>query len=204
MPDTRTMMTCKLCTSYGLSFSQPFAPSEFIVGDPSSPVWIIGLNPKSNDHINDLDSTDKLHAYFEDITSIHPYFRDIKKVSPKLFLALGKTNGVAHTDLVKCHSEEWFPTKGGMRDTIVRNCSGYLIKQIETHKPRILFCNGADVCRFMIQTFVPPDEFETCYKVIKSDFSFWIVLSGFIGRIDNYSKRRLGREIETLLEQEKC
>jgi len=197
-------MTCNRCTSHGLSFAQPFSPSDFIVGDPSSPVWIIGLNPKTNDQINILDSTEKLRAYFEDFTSIHPYFRDFKNVSPKLFDALGKKNGVAHTDLVKCHSKEWFPTTAGMRDSIVSNCSEYLINQIETHKPRILFCNGADVCKFMIQMFVPPDGFETYYKVTKSDFSFWVVLSGFIGRIDNYSKRRLGREIEALLEQEKC
>jgi len=28
-------------------------------------------------------------------------------------------------------------------------------------------------------------------------------LSGFIGRIDNHSKRRLGREIEEILDKEK-
>jgi hypothetical protein len=35
-----------------------------------------------------------------------------------------------------------------------------------------------------------------------TDHSFWIVLSGFICRIDDRHKRRLGKEIEDLLERE--
>jgi hypothetical protein len=35
-----------------------------------------------------------------------------------------------------------------------------------------------------------------------TDHPFWIVLSGLIGRIDDRNKRRLGKEVEELLESE--
>jgi hypothetical protein len=35
-----------------------------------------------------------------------------------------------------------------------------------------------------------------------SKHQFWVVLSGFIGRIDDWSKRRLGKEIEKIFDVE--
>jgi hypothetical protein len=56
--------------------------------------------------------------------------------------------------------------------------------------------------------FFPPQtneslEILTSYKTTYEEHSFWIVLSGFIGRIDDRNKRRLGKEIEHILDIEK-
>jgi hypothetical protein len=190
-------MPCELCKDFGLSFTRGFSPEEFIIGEPDSKVWIIGLNPKTADRINVLASPEALHRYFDDGDDVYPYFRDIKKISPKLYNLLGKKNGVAHTDLVKCHSEIW--PKGRAWKTIVHNCAPYLERQIRKYRPKVLFCNGMDTCAFVRKVLPPKDDHETYYVADVDGEAIVVVLSGFIGRIDNFAKRRLGKEIENLL-----
>jgi hypothetical protein len=194
-----TLMPCSLCANLGLRFCRGYSPAEFVVGDPYSEVWVIGLNPKSGDRINDLETPEKLHAYFSDGGTVHPYFRDIRSVSEHLHGMLGKKNGVAHTDLVKCHSSKWPPAGRKNGNEIVQNCSGYLKEQIRKYQPRILFCNGVDVCRFIREALPVEEDHETYYRAVVGDRDVFVVLSGFVGRIDNYSRRRLGVEIERLL-----
>ena len=78
-----------------------------------------------------------------------------------------------------------------------------LEQQLKIYKPKIIICNGAAVSEFMLQ-FIPPISYS------KEQTSYWsnidgdevcVVLSGFIGRIDNYAKRRLGIEIEVRLQE---
>ena len=40
---------------------------------------------------------------------------------------------------------------------------------------------------------------ETSYLGLINNYKVRVVLSGFIGRIDNYARRRLGKEIEQYL-----
>ena len=62
----------------------------------------------------------------------------------------------------------------------------------------------------MIKFFPPKNgtdlKFVTSYKtqveLENGIHEFWIVLSGFIGRIDDRNKRRLGKEIEEIIETE--
>jgi len=67
----------------------------------------------------------------------------------------------------------------------------------------MIICNGADVCK-VIRSIIRPiegKEQDTYYFGKVRDVEIAVVLSGFIGRIDDYSKRRLGLEIETLIDK---
>lgn len=207
---------CTKCSNYGLEFkSEHIAPSECFEGNPSAEIWIVGLNPKAD--IGHVETRTK--EEFENFDpDCHRYFADFKKVSPKLYKNWKSENSnVAHTDLVKCFSLSFPPfnnqvitnRKKAHRE-IIDNCSVYLIEQIHKASPKLIICNGSAVCREMIRLF-PPEEgtdlkfltsYKTQVKIEKDDHEFWIVLSGFIGRIDDRSKRRPGREIEEIIELE--
>ena len=148
------------------------------------------------------------------------YFYDFNKVSPKLYKNWeSKESIVAHTDIVKCFSNSFPPqTLDGKVlnrksvETIVQNCQEHLLIQIQTYKPKIIICNGSIVCSEMIKLF-PPNKDEDIKDITSyvatyeteegKPYTFRIVLSGFIGRIDDRSKRRLGKEIEKIIEEEK-
>ena len=94
---------------------------------------------------------------------------------------------------------------------LINNCvTEHLFKQIATYRPKVILCNGSWVCSEMIRLFKPQtDELIstlTSYKAtVRYDdveHSFWIILSGFIGRIDDRNKRRLGKELEIILAEE--
>ncbi|MGB6034670.1 MAG: hypothetical protein WBG42_00280, partial [Cryomorphaceae bacterium] len=96
-------------------------------------------------------------------------------------------------------------------DEIVNNCSEHLLNQLIAGKPKLLICNGSTVCWEIMRLFPPHLENHdpktlTSYRASQtidgSDHHFWIVLSGFIGRIDDRNKRRLGMEVEEILERE--
>lgn len=197
------MPQCNNCAQYGISFSAGYSPAEFIEGDPYSPVWIIGLNPKGIANFIDNRTAQNLKNYFRGGSNVHAYFRDFEKVSRVIYRNLGGPNGVAHTDLVKCFSMT-FPPKGVTptgKHQIINTCGIYLSVQIGKYQPGMLVCNGADICKKIQQIVVPqhPIGSNTSYLGRIGDREIIVVLSGFIGRIDNYSKHRLGREIESLL-----
>jgi len=200
-------LKCDRCSSLGLSFhAENIYPYEYLEGKPTADIWIVGLNPKGE--IGGINKRTK-----EDFISFdpdcHSYFHDFKKVSKKLYSNWkSQDSKVAHTDLVKCASPS-FPATGKYLDqeAIVKNCKVHLLEQIKRGKPKVIICNGSVVCREMIN-FFPPETTEptntlTSYKAVYEGHSFWIVLSGFIGRIDDRNKRRLGKEIEQILDLEK-
>lgn len=203
---------CFKCSALGLSFlAEHIEPINYIEGNPSSKIWIIGLNPKA-----EIGSIEKRNI--EDLAKFspesHAYFKDFKKVSTKLYNNWNsKKSIIAHTDIVKCASNS-FPPNGKKSDEkeIVSNCEKYLFEQILLHKPNVIICNGITVCNKIISKFPPPpkendSESDTKltsykYKDEKQDYSFWVILSGFIGRIDDVNKRRIGKEIEDILDLE--
>lgn len=184
------------------------SPDQWIEGDPRSPIWIIGLNPKTTqDPDTDLDmNLSALRDGFKKRAHDVPYFRYLKRVSEPLFNALGSNLGVAHTDIVKCDSTEWPPAgiSTSNIDRIEETCAMYLDQQIREYKPKLLICNGSPVCRYIKRLFDQPDESNgelvTHFESKKYGESVHVILSGFIGRIDSYAKRRLGREIEQRIE----
>ncbi len=203
--------TCDKCKNYGFEFRSRhnISPIDFIDGNVNADIWIIGLNPKNKvGHIEERSLNDfKLFN-----PNGHPYFRDFKKVSERLYKNWERQDrNIAHTDLVKCFSETFPPknienVKNNQRH-IVDNCVGFLKKQILISKPKMIICNGSPVCREIIRMFPPNQNYDldclTSYCTNIDNHKFWIVLSGFIGRIDNRNKRRLGMEIEQIIEKEK-
>lgn len=197
------MSKCYKCKEFGLEFNRRYKPEEFIEGKPNSEVWVIGLNPAAKEVWTDEErDAEDLSYYLDNLDDIHSYFKDFKKVSPELFYRFGKDKGVAHTDLIKCSSKSWPPEscKGTKIDVVINNCSPYLFEQIVTHKPKMIICNGAPVSR-QVKEILKVDEqlSDTAYLSNICGTNVVVILSGFIGRIDDFSKRRLGYEVESLL-----
>jgi hypothetical protein len=200
------MFECNRCREHGLFFERQYAPEDAIVGHPTAPVWIIGLNPRGPEGYNPRNETaEYLRAYFQS-GNVHRYYDDFQKVSPRLFNLLGDPRGVSSTDLVKCCSEAFPPktTGRGGATFLVQQCTQYLENQIRKFKPRVLICNGAAVSDAIKKRFPPTgmqdEKSLTSYQVTLPDIDFAVVLSGFIKRIDDYVKRRLGQEIEKHLD----
>ncbi len=200
------MYECAECSEYGFHFKRGYQPVDFIEGKKNSLVWIVGLNPAVDQNWVDERTSKDLDGYFTDLETVHSYFKNFKSVSETLFENLGKDFGTAHTDIVKCSSKSFPPesAKGRKAKQVISNCKKFLEKQINDHKPKIIVCNGAEVSKFMLTFLPPPTDFTT------NQTSYWssigkedvcVVLSGFIGRIDNYAKRRLGIEIEKRLKE---
>jgi len=183
-----------------------YKPEEFLAGRKNSQIWIIGLNPKKMGEeqykLDMLRDVANLESYFNN-PGIHPYFNDFKKVSPILYSMLGKDGGVASTDIVKCFSETFPPhnAKGRQVKKIIHNCQPFLEHQISEMKPKLIVCNGADVCDVIKKIVVPIQDRKTSYIGAFGENTISVVLSGFIGRIDHYSKRRLGIEIESYMKE---
>ncbi len=208
--------TCSKCSQFGLEFSsEHIVPVEYIEGNPKADIWIVGLNPKAD--IGHVEERTKEN--FKNFNpDCHPYFSDFKKVSPKLYANwISENSNVAHTDLVKCFSHNFPPpisrvvttTRKAHRE-IINNCNVHLIAQLNKSRPKLIICNGSAVCWEMIKLFPPAEGNDlksiSCYKAQtkfgKETHEFWIILSGFIGRIDDRNKRRLGKEIEDIIELE--
>ncbi|GFP27095.1 hypothetical protein HKBW3S33_00507 [Candidatus Hakubella thermalkaliphila] len=198
---TKMNFECSKCKNYGLKYSRKYMPSDFLEGKRDSPIWIIGLNPKGNLEKNDERDVTELENCFEG--DIHPYFHDFKKVSKKLYNLFGKERGVAHTDIVKCFSNE-FPPKNCKRkeaQIIISNCKGYLEEQINKYFPKIIICNGSPVCKIIKRVIKPQIDYITSYVGNFDEKEIAVILSGFIGRLDDYAKLRLGKEIESYIER---
>jgi uracil-DNA glycosylase len=194
------MIQCERCKQYNLIFESNFKPVDFIDGKKNtSKVWIVGLNPK-------LTPNEKDERFEEDLEKFQcktrPYFKDFNKVSSKLYGLMGEEYGVSHVDIVKCYTSS-FPPKGLKKNevtAIIKNCSKYFKEQLALWKPELIICNGSPVCQLVKDVIKPPKIPETSYIGEFEGSRIYVVLSGFIGRIDDYSKRRLGIEIEHYLQ----
>ena len=204
---------CTKCSEFGLKFkSEHIEPDEYLEGNPKAEIWIIGLNPKAD--VGHVEKRTK--EQFENFNPDgHRYFSDFKKVSPKLYANwISEKSNVAHTDLVKCFSHSFPPAidpstmnrrKACLQ--IISNCSVHLMRQLHKSRPKLIICNGSSVGSEILKLF-PPEEgtdlksltsYKAQIKIGKETHEFWIVLSGFIGRVDDRNKRRLGREIEEII-----
>lgn len=197
------MAKCEACIEIGLHFDRKYEPSEFIEGDPQAGVWIIGINPARA--VGDVDprTTHELRRHF-DSEKRHRYFGPFRAVSTHLHEQLGSTGGVAHTDLVKCFSPSW-PPKGMERDasTIMANCAHFLRAQLIQHAPKVVICNGVEVSKAVLDLLPPkrrisPGATKYVHR-LESGRDLTVVMTGYIGRIDNFSRRRLGLEIESVM-----
>lgn len=76
--------------------------------------------------------------------------------------------------------------------------------------PKIIICNGAPVCDIIsdiVQIKTRKQRNEENDKLMTSDIGSFhgneviVIYSGFIGRIDDYAKIRLGKEIEIYMDR---
>lgn len=203
------MQTCDRCAQFGLRFHRQYEPAQFIEGDPDARVWIIGLNPAESQDWVDPRPHSELRDYFSR-PDVHSYFKQFRLVSERLYSMLGEKGGAAHTDLVKCSSYSWPPESapGSARAEIIKNCSVHLQRQLDAHHPRVLVCNGSEVSQEVRRLLPPPvgtRSTATSYVHTRQNgTTVTVVLSGFIGRIDNYAKRRLGAEVESHLDRDEA
>jgi uracil-DNA glycosylase len=198
------MHTCDHCASYGLRFQRAYEPHEFIEGNRAARVWIVGLNPAQDLNWVDNRSASELLEYFDDESKIHGYFKQFRVVSEELYERFGKDGGVAHTDLIKCSSKAWPPegVSSRGRSEIISNCTKHLQRQLAQFQPSVIICNGSEVSAEVKRLLPAPEGTSanaTNYIHEADGRRIIVILSGFIGRIDNYSKRRLGVEVEAVL-----
>jgi hypothetical protein len=196
------MEKCNKCNALtGMFFERNYKPDEYLLGKRNSKVWIIGLNPKGVIGYNDLNETIEC---LENFKLDHQYFKDFKYVSKRIFENMGEEYGVAHTDLIKCFSKIFPPSKLSTTELheILCNCRMYLSEQLKKHEPKIIICNGSHVVWHLEQIIPIKKDFET-YYIGDTYYEPIVFRSGFIGRIDNFAKRRLGKEIETILNETK-
>lgn len=199
---------CDHCKDQGVSFRADFikSPEDYIEGDKKAKIWIVGLNPKLE--LNTVEKRTKEDLANKDFFKKgkeNSYFKNFEKVSKWVYEEWKENKIVAHTDLVKCFSNEFPPiidtnNNKANSDVLIENCKGFLKSQIKNFKPSIIICNGAPVSHYILKEF-PPSVDVKSEKLLSYEHSFeghsvWIFLSGFIGRIDDWSKRRLGVEIE--------
>lgn len=198
MTDITDFKDCNKCKELtGMYFKRQYSPIDYLHGKRNSKVWIIGINPYGDIGQNDNEETiDKLIDFKID----NSYFKDFENVSKCIFDALGKENGVAHTDLIKCFSTCFPPINLNKNDlyTILCNCRVYLKEQLDLYKPKVIICNGKHVV-WHVEQLVPPNEDFGTFYYGNLPYKTIVFRSGFIGRIDNYAKRRLGKEIEKAL-----
>ncbi len=83
----------------------------------------------------------------------------------------------------------------------MNNCRPHIERQLSVLKPKLIICNGADVCEAMKKIITQTESVENSYLGMFDNDNIRVVLSGFIGRIDNYAKRRLGIEIEHYMKE---
>lgn len=193
------MGNCEKCRELtGMYFKRQYFPADYLHGKRNSKIWIIGINPYGEIGENSSNETiDKLVNFKAD----NSYFKDFRNVSERIYNALGKDNGVAHTDLVKCFSKSFPPVNLNRDDQhkILCNCREYLKNQLETYLPKIIICNGIHVV-YHIKEIIPVKANFGTYYIGAFPNEPIVFFSGFIGRIDNFSKRRLGKEIEKELD----
>ena len=197
------MITCEKCKSHGLRFHRKYAPQDYFHGDPNSKVWVVGINPSGTIGRQGPQGSTSRIGYFKNLETIHAYFKNFSRVSERIFKGFNQGT-VGHTDIVKCYSPK-FPPDGKTRTEadIVDKCAPYLFSQVARYKPKVIICNGATACRELVRLVqpLPGEDHETHYFGELEGLRLAIVLSGFIGRIDNYARRRLGKEIEALLDE---
>jgi uracil-DNA glycosylase len=187
-------------------------------GKPYAKIWFIGLNPKlpNKEHRYDdsifneyFDRNIKYEFTYQYFTQFEPIFKRINHILGK---NLSVRTAILSNDLVKCSSNTWNVTNTDKlltnknQQEIIKNCSKYLWKQIEYHKPLIIICNGVEVSRTIYNhyrtedmplwdTNKPPEDIELTHSFTERNHSFAVFLSGFINRSDTLTKIRLADDI---------
>lgn len=175
-----------------------FDPMEAIEGDPASPVWVVGLNPREAGDPKRPRPRPEFNAMtWVDPDPTHVHFRRVGAVigqdwADVLFLP----GGVAHTDTVKCASRRFDEAAQGA----VQHCIGFLLRQIEVHKPKVLLVVSSQASRAVAQAAGFADD-QASGVWATPTWTCHVVLSGYTSpRQDRYARSRLRRDFRASCE----
>lgn len=137
------------------SFKFEYSPIECLWGKYSSKILYVGVNPFSeriggNNHFSSeiLRNGPSKNSYFG---TIHHWY-------PPLYEEIGKENGVAFTDLIKCYSPT-FPFKRmkvSDYDIVFRNCRIHLdqqIRQMARQNLKLVIVSGIHPCWHLLDMY---------------------------------------------------
>jgi uracil-DNA glycosylase len=177
--------------------------------DPSKPIWIVGLNPKLNKDgtHHPVEATETFQAYidhqltyFGGDKELHPYYRRFQHIFGSNWREIIRDN-VFHTDIVKCPSV----TFGKKETKAIPICKEFLQKQITLNTPKIIFCNGRNIVNWFEDKYegeIQLNYWRTGGELKINGQIVHLIYSGFINRIDNIAKRRIGKEVCVLIKKE--
>lgn len=139
----------------------------FSFGDPrSKEVLIIGINPSHREYSDGhLSSSPNINermlsqlTYFD--RDPYFFFRKLEMLfegEVQKIIGENPWSKVAFLDLVKCVTVkrrrdgrigQWSALSSKEKQTLIRSCEGYLIKQLFLYKPKVIMLYGKDVCRW--------------------------------------------------------
>jgi len=157
---------CKQC-KFGVleKFVPKQYPPVYSFGDPKQKsIIVVSINPSSKEYEDrylssspEINERIKSQMYYFHYAYYKRFFWNIEKffygeVKETLQWTRNPWEKVGFLDLVKCvtKSEEgqWGTLKEWCKNKIIRNCEGYLKKQISFYRPKIIIAYGKDVCKW--------------------------------------------------------
>lgn len=179
---------CPMKAKYGIP---DFNPLDAVEGFPKSPVWIVALNPKTEEEDHERGKSNPMQWNTTEPKARH--FSRLKGILGPWYDQLFKKDGIAHTDIVKCGS----PAFTSIEAEAVQHCKSYFIEQIKKHKPKLLLVLSSDAARIIAkEAELPDDVTEGTWKVGEQEDEFcFVILSGYSGpRQERYAKLRLKKD----------
>jgi hypothetical protein len=178
---------CPMRKRYGEPTFDPLAGVE---GDAGSPIWVIGINQKTNPdaHTEGVPSPTTW-------TRTNPNASHFRRLRPVLgeswYPALLQQAGIAHTDLLKCGS----PGQTDIEKISFSHCGPFLVEQLKKHRPKLVLVVSSHAARYIAdQAGFPDDATEGTWQVAP-DYGCVVVLSGYTDpRQDHFAKLRVRRD----------
>jgi hypothetical protein len=181
---------CPMALKYGIPI---FEPDKAVEGDAMSPIWVVGINPKTKPERHKPGKPNPITWRPEDTNWSAPHFRRLGQVLGEDWYQLLKSGGIAHTDLLKCGS----PGVTDVENRAVSHCRSFLIHQVRKYRPKLLLIVSSAASRFIAEAAnLPSGSTEGDWQFgSKSYEKCYVLLSGYTGpRQDRYAKRRLNSD----------
>ncbi len=177
--------TCKKCQSDLGQYRCHFPVYSF--GKPEGKrVLVVGLNPSRNEYLppdeflsSSLDIAERRKSQLKYFDGEHEY-KYFDKIVPFFEGVVKKILGwdkkpwecVGVLDLVKCptvkNNRQWNELSKKEKRLFIKNCSRYLVKQLQRYQPEVVIAYGADVCRWFRDKLDLDDYIE--YQVHTGNF----------------------------------
>lgn len=188
-------MPCPSCNSCPMPnrFGSPnFDPLEAVEGDPNSPIWIVSLNPKTEEDDHARGEPNPIN--WADTDPAAPHFIRLKGIlGTQWYGRLFQQDGIAHTDIVKCGS----PSFTSIEVSAIQYCVRFFFAQVKVHKPRLLLVLSSEAARIIAEEArLGEANTEGWWQFgTTKEESCYVVLSGYSApRQERYARLRLKRD----------